>query len=384
MRWFPPLVLISLAIFALFSGPAVSLPPRPGVTAENLARSVAVRRGLAFIYTAASVPKNFADYGDDLLWCFCEIASTSADPELKSIAWRQGHDLALRWRAGHVRADRDADAGDLYELVSGAQSADCLGVPDESGKLALRDAASRLAAEDTLGFDPAVEPPPGDIPKRCRKCGGENPRGSRTCSRCRTALVMQDRYAVWCDALIVAYTGDRYGARLGGSFADVVQWRPRMPPYPEPNDTDDNEYRHAAYAITHVVYALNDYGRFHLRPDWFPAEFEFLKSHLAHSIATDDPELLGEYMDTLKSFGLTRSDPLLSAGSRYLLAHQNPDGSWGDASDPDVYNRYHATWTAIDGLRDYDWQGEGVSLPAALRSARRGPMAPSSEGQGAR
>jgi len=37
----------------------------------------------------------------------------------------------------------------------------------------------------------------------------------------------------------------------------------------------------------------------------------------------------------------------------YLLSTQNPYGSWGDMKTRDIYLRYHPTWTANDGLRDY-------------------------------
>jgi hypothetical protein len=75
---------------------------------------------------------------------------------------------------------------------------------------------------------------------------------------------------------------------------------------------------------------------------------------------------VGEYLDTLRSFGLNESDPEVAAGIRFLLARQNPDGSWGDPNDSDIYNRYHSTWTAIDGLRAYARQGESVTFPEAL------------------
>jgi len=52
---------------------------------------------------------------------------------------------------------------------------------------------------------------------------------------------------------------------------------------------------------------------------------------------------------------LTLRDPLVRVGFEYLLSAQNADGSWGDTKDPDPYGRYHPTWTAIDGLRDYRW-----------------------------
>lgn len=97
----------------------------------------------------------------------------------------------------------------------------------------------------------------------------------------------------------------------------------------------------------------------------------FLRSNIRQAIGTHDPEALGEYIDTLKSFGLTEADAEMGAGIRYLLAHQNADGSWGDPADPDLYDRYHTTWTAIDGLREYRWHGERVAFPETLLRLKR-------------
>jgi len=344
------------------------------LTTVDRARALAIRRGLAFIHTTALIPENFASFGQDLLWCFCTIARTSADPELSQTARSLGYELALRWRATHSQVRQAAGADELYELTDGSQSAECLGVPDESLKRKIQEAANHLTAEEVFGFDSTREPPPANIPKTCRKCGSHNSRGTRNCHRCGATLVMRDRYDVWCDAVIVAFTGERYGVRLGGTLADVVQWLPRMRPYPAPNDTDEAAYRSAAYAVTHVIYAFSDYNYYRLRPEWLPQEFDFLRTNLAHSIRAEDPELVGEYLDTLKSFGLTQASPLLAAGIGFLLAHQNPDGSWGDPAERDIYSRYHSTWTAIDGLRGYVWRGERVSFPDALRRAQLGPV----------
>jgi len=89
-------------------------------------------------------------------------------------------------------------------------------------------------------------------------------------------------------------------------------------------------------------------------------------------ITINDPETMGEFLDTLKSFGLTEVDPLIQTGIAFILSRQHADGSWGDAGDRDVYHRYHSTWTAINGLMDYAWQGEKVSFPEALRRAQAG------------
>jgi hypothetical protein len=68
-------------------------------------------------------------------------------------------------------------------------------------------------------------------------------------------------------------------------------------------------------------------------------------------------------MDSLRSFGLTSRHPLMREGTDYLLARQNPDGSWGDLETENIYQRYHPTWTAMDGLREYRWRGERLSFP---------------------
>jgi hypothetical protein len=327
----------------------------------------AARRGLEFIYRTATVPANFEEYGHDYLWCFCAVATTSADPELRVMARRFGRERALLWRAAHRDVGPDAGANEVHQLISGSQAADCLGVSGDPSKPALRQAAARLSPERLYGFDPAAEPPPEDVPKRCRQCGTVSPRGTGACPRCGTKLELWDRYELWCDAIIGSFMGDSYGVRLGASFADVARWSSRMSPYPDPQDAGEALYRHAAYSVTHLVYALNGYGRFRLRPESFPREFGFLASNLMHTIEKGDLELVGEHLDTLRSFGLTASDPRIAAGIRFLLERQNPDGSWGDPAAQDVYNRYHTTWTAIDGLRAYAWQDGSVTFPEALR-----------------
>jgi hypothetical protein len=63
-------------------------------------------------------------------------------------------------------------------------------------------------------------------------------------------------------------------------------------------------------------------------------------------------------MDTLYSLGRDHNDPDIMAGVDFLLSCQNQDGSWGDMEDEDTYTRFHSTWTAVDGLREYCFGGE--------------------------
>src|SRR5260370_38722726 len=87
---------------------------------------IAIQRGLAYIYQVASDPKNFADYGHDLLWCFYTISATAKNPELRKRALEMGHERALEWRRIHPQVQPGAHAGDSYDLVFGSDAGDRL------------------------------------------------------------------------------------------------------------------------------------------------------------------------------------------------------------------------------------------------------------------
>ena len=326
------------------------------------ARERAIQRGIRFIYGAACDAKTFAAYGFDLLCCFSLIASTSTDSRLRKLAYEMGSERARRWRKEHRALPSGADPKTITDFIDATVSADKLGVRDGALKARIRQAARNFTVHDFLGFDPSVESPPGDLPKRCR-CGARNLRGRKSCKKCKRRLQMQSRYETWMQALYRGYRNERSGVMLGTRYADAIRWLPEMRPYCAAESGMDEDFYDSVYAVTHVVYTLNDYGRFRLSPRWLPHEFEFLKDNLESAISMDDPEMAGEFLDTLKAFGVNDENPLIQKCSDYLLSRQNSDGSWGDVNADDVYNRYHPTWTAIDGLRDYAWRGERLSFP---------------------
>ncbi|HEX8492811.1 MAG TPA: hypothetical protein VF658_08225 [Pyrinomonadaceae bacterium] len=328
-------------------------------------RDQAVLRGLEFLYRASCDPEYFDIYGYDLLFCFYCISSTSEDKKLSVEARKMGRERAQHWRREHQTVPIDVDANDVVHFAFGSYAADQLGVRDKALKPQIRRAAARFPPEDYLGFDPSIEAPPEDVPEVC-PCGAENPRGRKTCRECKRRLTMLGRYGVWIDALIRSYIGERYGVVLGAPYSEVIKWVPLMRPYRGAENGNNPDFYWTVYAITHIIYTLNDYNTYKLSPRWLPDEFEFLQTNLKEAVAGEDPEMMGEFLDTLKAFGLTDKHPLIRQGVEYVISQQNDDGSWGDAESEDVYQRYHPTYTAIDGLRDYAFRGQKICFPKLL------------------
>ncbi|MDQ6705332.1 MAG: hypothetical protein M3Z85_05130, partial [Acidobacteriota bacterium] len=279
---------------------------------------MAIERGLRFIYASACDPLNFKKYGADYLWCFYSIGATSQDPKLARMATEMGRERARAWRTEHSNFPANPRPEDVEDLLFGAYAIECLGFPDIRLKQRIEKAAAQFTARDFLGFDPSREPP---------SANGRN------------------RYDVWDDALIATSTGDSYGVKLGAHYPDVLRWLPAMRPYPDPRGRPVNDFYDTLYAITHLVYTLNGYGAYRLNPHWLPEEVAYLRKNLSLAIKLRDPETMGEFLDTLRSFGMTEADRPIRKGLKFIMRTQNPDGSWGDPKDRDVYNRYHSTWT---------------------------------------
>jgi hypothetical protein len=317
---------------------------------------------MRFIYATARDERNFELYGSDYLWCFYSVGASVSDAGVRRMAWRMGRERARAWRLGHSELPGGADAATVMDFVFGNDAADSLGVRDGGRlKAQLGRAAAGFGPRDFLLFDPSNEPPPSDVPEACEFDGRENARGSKACVKCSRPLKMRSRYDVWYDALITAYTGERSGVRLGAAYADVLKWLPSLRPYRGSEGGANPDFYDTVYAVTHVVYTLNDYGQYRLSPRSLPQEFEFLRANLREAVARDDADMLGEFMDSLRAFGLDEDDREIREGMEYLLTHQNPDGSWGDAGERDIYHRYHPTWNAVAALSRYAWRGDALT-----------------------
>jgi hypothetical protein len=332
-------------------------------------KHLAVQRGIYFIDSVAQPSRNFNTMTGELLWCFYTISSTSACAAVSSLAGTLGRKLARRWLRKKMRVPtRDAIAlSDYVSTLDGAER--MVGSRDPSRYRSILNAARGLSPTDFFGFDPSEEPPPTDIPEQCSNCDFIPPRGAEICVGCGFALSRQSSYAVWRES---------YGVPLGGPYSSVIGWLEKMRPYPSrERESNSNEVDEVFYAITHLIYTLNDYGRYRLPTSRFQEESRYLKSSMRRAIRFADIEMLAECIDSLRSLGIRNNGRAETNAMSYLLACQNKDGSWGDSSSNDTYYRFHATWTAIDALRDNKFLGKRASPRAA--SSRR-PIAKGCKG----
>jgi hypothetical protein len=329
-----------------------------------------IKRGLDFIYRVASTTDCFDSYGCLLICCFALVGATSRDARLRQLARSRAQKLARRWGHAHPLVPPDASPDLVLDFVLVRYALSRIGLRDVALNAQMSTAAKRFSAQDLLGFNPVSEPPANDLSYPC-DCGLKNQRGRTFCKQCRRRLEIQSRYRVWLRALASTYVNGRCGIFFGARYLDVLKWLPKMRPYPVGADENVELLRDAIYAVTHIVYTLNDYSTYRLRPSWLPREFAFLKANVASACERKDPEVLGELLDSLKAFGLGARHPLIMRGTRYLLAEQNEDGSWGDPDEENIRTRCHTTWTAIDGLRTYAWRGERLSRPEVKSMLKR-------------
>jgi len=323
---------------------------------EIVIRDSAIRRGLDFIYRLATTSDDFDSYASLLICCFALVGATSRDASLKQLARSRAQKLAQRWRRAHPVLSPDAGPELVFNFVLVSYALSRLGLRDVTLKAQIRSAAKQFTAQEIFGFNPINEPPAKDLAYQC-DCGLKNQRGRTYCKQCRKRLEIQSRYRVWLRALASTYISERCGIVFGARYLDVLKWISEMRPYPVGTQESVEFLRDAIYAVTHVVYTLNDYSTYRLSPRYLSQEFAFLKANVAPACERHDPEVLGELLDSLKAFGLRDSHPLIKRGTRYLLEEQNEDGSWGDPEEENLRTRCHTTWTAIDGLRAHAWRG---------------------------
>ncbi len=336
----------------------------PATRAFAQARTRAVSRAFSFLERLSLRRGGLNAFGSGLLYCCGFLAATTPDPALKLRARQLNLTAFNDWCRTNADALHDSTPVSLCAAVQTLDAMARAGRHYPRLQRHLQQAAAPFTPTDFHGFDPRIEAPPANLPDSC-DCGSPNSRGARRCIDCGARLQFMPPLRAWYMCFINAYCGQRYGVPLGLNFADTLHWLPHLRHYTSPK-RNWVRFHDSVYAITHLVYTLNDYGRYLLDPAWLSVEYDFLCRHWAAPIEANDPDMTGEFLDSLRAFGLTESDPAIRYAMEYLIESQNSDGSWGARQGSIDYRRFHATWAALDGLREFKWTKIGLSFPELL------------------
>ena len=95
----------------------------------------------------------------------------------------------------------------------------------------------------------------------------------------------------------------------------------------------------------------------------------FLSDAFGVALIRRNPDALGEFLDTLATFGAPYDDPRMRRAQARLLTLQQSDGAWRTGAHETGFNRFHPTWTAIDGLREHRFADAPPRYPDALAAA---------------
>jgi hypothetical protein len=282
-----------------------------------------------------------AEHGSDFLQFFYEIKSTAKEPSLRKMAAKDGVAHGLRFLK-YINKKNLEDSSDVTAAIAFLALAREFGL--DNNVTALRHKVN--AAMKRMTFKSIF-----DIAK------GEN---------CRDPELI-------CDAVISFHFARRAGFQEGKGL-DWALKLAREFPYRKGADIKAKGEELEDILIgqdnlaTHVIYVLSDYGRLRLKAKNFQAELNYIRASWPRVLQEQDVEGVAEFIDSCRILGVPDKDPMMQKGIAWLLTIQAKDGHFGEG---DVYDVYHSTWTVINALRPFQFQGQGPLWEAKKRSTKK-------------
>lgn len=280
----------------------------------------AVQRGMDYMLRSALVKSNFDEFASDYLFFFADV-SRYDDPWIAERARTVG--LAL----GDYYLDNlfsTASADEIVDAASALWALEVLGYDVDPALALLQRAAPDHPVEEYLSFEPTA---------------GQQP-----------------DLDLLIDLVIGFHFTDRMGIDIGVTYAEVLPHVAGVD-YRVDAAVEENRYIDTNNLVTHLVYTLTGYATWNAPVRALERERAYIRTHMADALVWADPETLSEYVDSLKLVGFGPYDRDVAAGEAILLAIQKPDGRWAPDEVEDEYDRYHATWCAMDALVDYELPG---------------------------
>lgn len=270
----------------------------------------AITRGLDFLQNLGETmfrnEQLAAKHGPDILLPFyippaTAIRATEEERHALRVATR----LANEWKARTARSachlPLKVPPAQLLSLMQGCYSLQGLGMGDPALHAQLLDRAGALGAADFFRFDPTAGEPPTGVCEDCM-CGARLPPNAAECHHCRRPSVPMSQFDVWLEALVWSFHGCQMRIGLGACFFDVLKQVCTAfgRQYPRRKSLCVKDRHYLTYALTHVIYALNNFDERSLPASLFPPNVPaFMREQLVGAMKDDDPDLAGELLDCL-------------------------------------------------------------------------------------
>lgn len=251
--------------------------PPPAGPAWPQAKRTAIINGLDFLRgLGGTLFRNTSlwnRHGSDILIPFYVPPQGAPASEEERHALGVAIELAAVWRSRNRgrRLSSATGPSELLDLMQGVYTLECLGTGDGSLRQQLVERCAAYGVEDFLKYDPAAGEPGGGVREDC-PCGTRPPVGARECPGCRRPAVPMSKFDVWLEALVWTFHGCRMRIGLGACFFDVLRQLGGAfaALYPRRHELSQKDCHYLCYALTHVVYALNNFGERSLPQSLFP------------------------------------------------------------------------------------------------------------------
>jgi hypothetical protein len=163
---------------------------------------------------------------------------------------------------------------------------------------------------------------------------------------------------------------DRTGYKIPGFSSEgfLKMWTPRIRQLYKLFLFDDESIKgekikkeaflQLAYAVTHLIFACDDYSLLKLSKEQYLPEYEYLKETARISSLIGENDINGEVIDCLLLLGAnndTSMESTIQENQFFLVLKQSDTGAWRNFGKPDI----HAINTAVTGLVDHEYALEG-------------------------
>jgi hypothetical protein len=333
--------------------------------------NAAIVRGLDYVRKSCkSLRKgDFDNCIGDLLFLFRFVVIYSPPgSEVHRAAVQLVNDVGGAWDARHPILGSEASGREILvftESVHAKQDTHLDGLHLVSLKDQVSSAMCDVSHEDLVDFDPTVKHA-DELPRAekhiCSHCGKVNRKTAEVCLKCKRKLVSVLHYQSICHAIVWAGVFSDIGLEFRAksnwkTCVDDILCRLRdIRPYKSLEALGEMAFKEQCYFVTHLLLSVTSWGRYHVEVMDFIPEYLFILGNLNVVIKLGDPELAGEFLQSLRIMGIPKTAYPIERGISYLLNKERSlkaKGYWIAPQKADFYQMYHSVYCAIIGMMDY-------------------------------